>query len=117
MTPVPATWSTIGSTCHEANVRYCVCPLWAVFKSRPHPADHWLTFSQPTHPPTLGLSPMLSVLPNCSQSVSYGLTLFLAHIIYSNLKMEVTWFSKTSVHNKHTQWHIPEDGIRIECHE
>jgi hypothetical protein len=53
MTLVPATRSTIGSTCCKASVGYCVSPLSAVFKSRPHPTDHWLTFPQPLSPSRL----------------------------------------------------------------
>jgi hypothetical protein len=47
----------------------------------------------------------------CSQSVSYRLTLFLAYIISFTLKMEAMRFSKMSVYNKHTWSHIPEDDI------
>jgi hypothetical protein len=40
-----------------------------------------------------------------------GLTLFLAHVISSTLKMEATRFSHTSVRNRPTLLHITEDSI------
>jgi hypothetical protein len=46
----------------------------------------------------------------CS-SVCYRLTLFLTRIISSTLKMETTRSSETSVYNKPTQRHIPENSI------
>jgi hypothetical protein len=46
-----------------------------------------------------------------SQSVSNRPTLFHARGIYSALKMEPTRFSETSVYNKPTLRHIPEDDI------
>jgi hypothetical protein len=49
--------------------------------------------------------------PNCSQSVSNRLTLFLACVISSTLKMEAKCYSETSVYNKSTRCHIPEDCI------
>jgi hypothetical protein len=41
----------------------------------------------------------------------FSLTLFLDRIISSTLKMEATPFSETSVNNKSTWCHIPQDGI------
>jgi hypothetical protein len=49
--------------------------------------------------------------PSCIQSVSKRLTVFLAQVISSTLKMEATHSSETSVYNKHTRRHIAEDGI------
>jgi hypothetical protein len=43
--------------------------------------------------------------------VRYCLTIFLSRDISSNLKMEATRSSETSVHNKPTQRHTPEGGI------
>jgi hypothetical protein len=43
--------------------------------------------------------------------VSSGLTFFLAHGISSTLKMEETCSSETSVYNKPTRRHIPDDDI------
>jgi hypothetical protein len=40
-----------------------------------------------------------------------NLTLFIAHIISSTLKMEAIRSSETSVYNKPMQRHIPEDTI------
>jgi hypothetical protein len=40
-----------------------------------------------------------------------GLTLFLARVISSTLKMEATRSSAISVYNKPTRRHIPENGI------
>jgi hypothetical protein len=48
---------------------------------------------------------------NSSQFVNDHLTLFLAHIISSTLKMEATCSSETSVYNKPTRCHIPEDVL------
>jgi hypothetical protein len=48
---------------------------------------------------------------NTSQSVSNRLTLFLACVISSVLRMEATCSSETSVYNKPTGRHIPEGGI------
>jgi hypothetical protein len=48
---------------------------------------------------------------NCSQSVRNHITLSFAHFISSTLKMKVTCFSETSVYNKPTRRHVPEDGI------
>jgi hypothetical protein len=45
-----------------------------------------------------------------SQSVSYRLTLFLAPVISSTLKMEATRSSETLVSIKPTWRHIPEGG-------
>jgi hypothetical protein len=45
------------------------------------------------------------------EAVSHRLTLFLTRFISFTLKMETTCSSETSVHNKPTQRHIPEDGI------
>jgi hypothetical protein len=39
------------------------------------------------------------------------LTIFLARVISSTLKMEATRSTETSVYNKPTRRHIPEDGI------
>jgi hypothetical protein len=50
--------------------------------------------------------------PKTPPKVLNHLALFLAHIISSTLKMDVTRFSKLSVYNKLTQRHIPEDDIR-----
>jgi hypothetical protein len=67
--------------------------------------------------PTVGLTfpqpkvPMLSVPANCSQSVSYRLTLFLVRVISSTLKMDMTRSSETSVYNKPTRRHIPKDRV------
>jgi hypothetical protein len=52
-----------------------------------------------------------SVSPNCSQSVSNRLTLFLAGVISSTLNMEATCFFETSGYSKPTRRHIPEGGI------
>jgi hypothetical protein len=41
----------------------------------------------------------------------FRLTLFLARVISSTLKMEDTRSSETSVYNKHTRRHIPKDDI------
>jgi hypothetical protein len=49
--------------------------------------------------------------PNCSQSVINRVTLFLARVISSTQKMEVTRSFETSVYNKPTRSGIPEDGI------
>jgi hypothetical protein len=54
---------------------------------------------------------VLSVPPNCSQSVSYHLTLFLPRDIFSTLKMEATRSSETSAYDKPTRYLTPEDGI------
>jgi hypothetical protein len=43
--------------------------------------------------------------------VNNRLTLFLVRVISSTLKMEATLSSETSVYNKPTRRHIPEDGI------
>jgi hypothetical protein len=51
------------------------------------------------------------VPPNWSQSVSNRLTLFLAGVISSVLKMETTRSSETSMYNEPTWRYIPEDGI------
>jgi hypothetical protein len=61
-------------------------------------------------PPLPKLYQCFSVF-GCSQSVSNRLTLFLACVISSTLKMEATHSSETSVCNKPTRHHIPEDGI------
>jgi hypothetical protein len=47
-------------------------------------------------------------------SLSCPLTLFLAGVIYSNLKMEATRSSETSIYNKHTRRHILEDSILLD---
>jgi hypothetical protein len=49
------------------------------------------------------------------ESVSYHLTLFLARVISSTLKMEATRSSDTSVYNKPTGRYIPEDGVLQIC--
>jgi hypothetical protein len=41
----------------------------------------------------------------------YHLTIFLVRVISSTLKMEETISSETSVYNKSTRHHFPEDGI------
>jgi hypothetical protein len=46
-----------------------------------------------------------------TESVSFRLTLFLARVISSILKIDETRSSETSVYNKPTRRHIPEDGI------
>jgi hypothetical protein len=46
-----------------------------------------------------------------NQSVNNGLKLFLVRGISSALKMEATRSSETSVYNKLTRRHIPDDGI------
>jgi hypothetical protein len=46
-----------------------------------------------------------------TQSVSNRLTLFLASIISSTLKIEAARSSETSVYNKHALRRISEDGI------
>jgi hypothetical protein len=43
--------------------------------------------------------------------VTNRLTLILARVISSTLKMEAARSSETSVYNKPTRCHIPEDGI------
>jgi hypothetical protein len=48
---------------------------------------------------------------NCSQSVSNRVTLSFARVISSTLMMEAIRSSETSVYNKPTRRHIPEDGI------
>jgi hypothetical protein len=48
---------------------------------------------------------------NFSQSVSCRLTLYLARVTSSTLKMEATCSSETSVSNESTRHHGPEDGI------
>jgi hypothetical protein len=48
---------------------------------------------------------------NCSQSVSDRITLFFDRVISSTLKTEETRSSETSVYNKPTRHHIPEEGI------
>jgi hypothetical protein len=56
--------------------------------------------------------------PNCSQSVSYCLTLFLAGVISSALKTDVTLPSETRVLTRPTRCHIPEDGVlRSHCRQ
>jgi hypothetical protein len=42
---------------------------------------------------------------------SYRPTLFLARVMSSTLMMEATRSSETSIYNKPTRYHIPEDGI------
>jgi hypothetical protein len=91
-------------TCRETTVHYCVCLLWTVFKFQPHSADHWLTFPLP-NPPTSPLQGYIIALLSI---------LFLSRVISSTLKMEVTRSSETSVYNKPTWRHIPEDGI-LQC--
>jgi hypothetical protein len=81
---------------------YCVSPLGAVFFKSPPPC---LATDQPPPPH------QSSRTPNCSQFVSYYLTLFLTCVISSTLKMEATCSSETSVYNKPTWHHIPEDGV------
>jgi hypothetical protein len=44
-------------------------------------------------------------------SVSNRLTFFLARVISCTLKMEVSRSSETSVYNKPTWPHVPEDSI------
>jgi hypothetical protein len=53
----------------------------------------------------------LTTLATKSQLVSNRLTLFLVRVICSTLKMEATRSSETSVYNKPTRRHIPEDEI------
>jgi hypothetical protein len=73
---------------------------------------HWPLVSPSDSLPLLPrFSSVLSVPPYCCQSVSYRLTLFLARVISSTLKMEEARSSETSVYNKPTRRHIPEDGI------
>jgi hypothetical protein len=42
--------------------------------------------------------------------VSSRLTLFLARVIYSTLKMEATHSTETTVYNKPTRRHVPQHG-------
>jgi hypothetical protein len=65
-------------------------------------------FIVPIPHPSQGSHPVLS---NCSQSVSNRLTLFLAHVISSDLKMKKAKSSETSLNNKSTRRHSLEDGI------
>jgi hypothetical protein len=58
-----------------------------------------------------------SVPLNCSQSVSNSLTLFLTCVMCYTLKMEAKRSSETSVCDKPTWLHIPEDGILQSPHE
>jgi translation elongation factor EF-G len=44
-------------------------------------------------------------------TVSYRVSLVLARVISSTLKMKATRSSETSVHNKRTRCHIQEDSI------
>jgi hypothetical protein len=46
-------------------------------------------------------------------TVTNRLTRFLARVIYTSLKMEATCSSETSVYNRPTRRHIPEDGILL----
>jgi hypothetical protein len=57
------------------------------------------------------MSVVLSVPLTCSQSVSYHLSLFLARVISSSLKLEVTRSSEMSVYDKPPQCQIPENSI------
>jgi hypothetical protein len=104
-TPVPATLSTIGS---PAVRLLCdtVCSRVHYFKTLSHPSVLPADIPKPPPPP-----PKVIQCFQCSQPVSYHLTLFLAHVISSTLKMEVTRSSETSVYNKRTWRHIPEDDI------
>jgi hypothetical protein len=52
---------------------------------------------------------------NYSQSVSNRLTLSFSRILSSTLKMEATRSSETSIYNKPTRCHIPEDGSLHKC--
>jgi hypothetical protein len=54
---------------------------------------------------------VFSVPRYCTQSVSNYQTLFFAHVISFNLKIEATRSSETSVYNKPTRRHIQEDNI------
>jgi hypothetical protein len=79
-------------------------------KSRLHPTDRW--FDLPTaYQPLQGYHQSFKMPPNCSQPVSCRLTLFLAHVISSTLKMEKTRSSETSAYSKPTRRRIPEDGV------
>jgi hypothetical protein len=48
---------------------------------------------------------------NASEKRFYNLTLFFARVLYFTLKMKERCSSETSVHNKPTRRHIPEDDI------
>jgi hypothetical protein len=54
---------------------------------------------------------VFSVPPNRSESVSYRLTFSLLAFFSFTLRMEETRSSETSVYNKLTRCHVPEDGI------
>jgi hypothetical protein len=51
---------------------------------------------------------LLDVAP--CRFIIHGLTLSLARVISTTLKMEATCSSETSVYSKPTRRHIPEDG-------
>jgi hypothetical protein len=69
-----------------------------------------LTFPQLISPCQSFLS-VSSVPPNCRQSVSYCLIFYLSLVMSSLLNMEATRSCETSVYNKPTRRHVPEDGI------
>jgi hypothetical protein len=54
---------------------------------------------------------VMIIVYSAFKSVSYRLILFLVRVISCTLKMETTRSSETSVYNKPTWRHIPEDDI------
>jgi hypothetical protein len=94
-------------------VRYCLPAVSNFFfKSRPHPADRWLTIPQPTLPTPQGYNQCLQCLRTVVSQLA-TVTLLLARAISSTLKMEEVSSFETSIYNKHTRRHIPEDGLLL----